>query len=78
MERSGVIGKHWWRSDPNGKRKGGYNRYGGICQDNMWNHGPSSTLVEGTLYIKATVRKKEGGRIEKVGYWRTPPRDREL
>jgi hypothetical protein len=41
----------------------------------MWNTG--STLVEGTLYIKATVRKKEGGRFEKVGYW-APPSNREL
>jgi hypothetical protein len=31
------------------------------------------TLVDGTMYIWADVRKKEGGRFEKLGYWRTPP-----
>ncbi len=31
------------------------------------------TLVDGTMYIWAEVRKKEGGMFEKLGYWRTPP-----
>ena len=33
-------------------------------------------MVEGTIYIRAEVRKKEGGRFEKLGYWSTPPMDK--
>ena len=34
------------------------------------------TLVQGLLYIRTEVRKKDGGSFEKVGYWRSPPIDR--
>jgi hypothetical protein len=33
-------------------------------------------LIEGTVYCKADVKKKERGNFKKVAYWRTPPRDK--
>ena len=34
------------------------------------------TVVEGTVYIRADVKRKDGGKFEKLAYWRIPPRDR--
>ena len=36
------------------------------------------TVVEGTVYIRADVRKKDGGSFAKLGYWRTPPLDKAI
>jgi hypothetical protein len=36
------------------------------------------TLVEGSAYIRADVRKKEGGSFVTLGYWRTPHKDKAI
>jgi hypothetical protein len=34
------------------------------------------TLVEGTVYIGADIKKKGGGKFEKIAYWRIPLLDK--
>ncbi len=33
-------------------------------------------LVEGTVFIRADVKRKEGGSFERLAYWNIPPRDK--
>jgi hypothetical protein len=34
-------------------------------------------MVEGRVFLRAEVKKKDGGRFESLAYWRAPPRDKE-
>jgi hypothetical protein len=36
------------------------------------------TLLKGSAYLRADVRKKEGGSFVTLGYWRTPPKDKAI
>jgi hypothetical protein len=34
------------------------------------------TLIEGTVFIRADVKRKEGGSFERLAYWNIPLRDK--
>jgi hypothetical protein len=34
-------------------------------------------MVEGRAFLKAEVKKKDGGKFVGIAYWRAPPRDKD-
>ncbi len=34
-------------------------------------------MFEGRVFLRAEIKKKDGGRFEGLAYWRAPPRDKE-
>jgi hypothetical protein len=35
------------------------------------------TLIEGRVFLRADTKKKEGGKFERLAYWRVPPSDKD-
>jgi hypothetical protein len=35
------------------------------------------TLVEGRVFLRAEIKKKDGGKFEGIAYWRAPPREKD-